>query len=81
MEATTPDFSGVEFATSADGLPVARIGDLVLAMITSPSGFVFLARAVAVSRPPAEQVRANLIGDGRIADVAAMGSTTVPKAG
>lgn len=32
MPAPTPDLSGVEFATSADGLAVARIGDLVLAM-------------------------------------------------
>ncbi|MDS7598459.1 DUF7007 domain-containing protein [Agrobacterium tumefaciens] len=67
--ASTPDISGVEFATSADGLPVARIGDLVLAMVTSPSGFAFLTSAVFVRRPLAELTRADFIGhDGRVAD-------------
>ena len=51
MAEFTPDLSGVEFATSADGMPVARIDDLVLAMVTSPSGFAFLASAVFVRRP------------------------------
>ncbi len=69
--APTPDVSGVEFATSADGLPVARIDDLVLAMVTSPSGFAFLASAVAVRRPLADLTRADFIGhDGRVADEA-----------
>lgn len=67
--ASTPDISGVEFATSADGLPVARIGDLVLAMVTSYSGSAFLASAAFVRRPLAELTRADFIGhDGRVAD-------------
>jgi hypothetical protein len=67
----TPDFSGVEFATSADGMHVARIDDLVLAMVTSPSGFAFLASAVAVRRPLAELTRADFFGhDGRVANEA-----------
>lgn len=53
----TPDLSGVEFATSADGIPVARIDDLVLAMVMSPSGFAFLASAVFARRPLAELTR------------------------
>lgn len=65
----TPDLSGVEFATSADGLPVARIDDLVLGMMTSPSGFAYLASAVFVRRPLAELTHADFIGhDGRVAD-------------
>lgn len=65
----TPDLSGVEFATSADGLPVARIDDLVLGMMTSPSGFAYLASAVFVRRPLAELTNADFIGhDGRVAD-------------
>jgi len=69
MAAPTPDLSGVEFATSADGLPVARIDDLVLAMVTSPGGFAFLASAVFVRRPLAELTRADFIGhDGRVAN-------------
>lgn len=68
MEAPTPDLSGVEFATSADGLPLARIDDLVLAMVTSSSGLAFFASAVFVSRPIAELTRANFIGhNGRVA--------------
>ncbi|KQZ59778.1 hypothetical protein ASD54_23675 [Rhizobium sp. Root149] len=68
---STPDLSGVEFATSADGLPVARIDDLVLAMVTTPSGFAFLASAVAVRRPLADLTRTDFIGhDGRVANEA-----------
>ncbi|NTE56591.1 hypothetical protein G6M78_16065 [Agrobacterium tumefaciens] len=71
MVAPTPDFSGVEFATSADGLAVARIGDLVLAMITSPGGFAYLASAVAVRGPLTDLTRGDFIGhDGRVADEA-----------
>ncbi len=71
MAASTPDLSGVEFTTSADGLPVVRIGDLVLARVISPSGFSYLGRAVAIRRPLAELTRADCIGhDGRIADEA-----------
>ena len=71
MTPPTPDHSGVEFATTADGLPVARIGDLVLGMITSPSGFAFVASAGAIRRPLADLTRAEFIGhDGRVADEA-----------
>lgn len=71
MTASIPDLSGVEFATSADGLPVARIDDLVLAMVTSPSGFAFLASAVAVRRPLTDLTRTDFIGhDGRVANEA-----------
>lgn len=52
-------------------MPVARIDDTVLAMVTSPSGFAFLASAVFVRRPLAELTRADFIGhDGRVADEA-----------
>ena len=71
IAAPTPDFSGVEFATSADGMPVARINDLVLAMITSPSTFAYVASAAAVGRPLSELTRADFIGhDGRVANEA-----------
>lgn len=69
VAAPTPDLSGVEFATSADGMLIARVDDLVLAMVTSPSGFAFLASAVFVRRPLKELTRAEFIGhDGRVAD-------------
>ncbi len=69
MTAPTPDFSGVEFAISADGFPVARIDDLVLAVVTAPSGLTFFASAVFVRRPLSVLTRADFIGhDGRVAD-------------
>jgi len=69
IAAPTPDFSGVEFATSADGMPVARIDDLVVAMATLPSNFAYLASAFAVRRPLAKLTRGDFIGhDGRVAD-------------
>ncbi|HBT70379.1 MAG TPA: hypothetical protein DEB63_21775 [Agrobacterium sp.] len=69
MTAPTPDFSGVEFAISADGFPVARIDDLVVAVVTAPSGLTFFASAVFVRRPLSELTRADFIGhDGRVAD-------------
>ncbi|MDQ1199265.1 hypothetical protein [Agrobacterium sp. SORGH_AS 787] len=80
--APTPDFSGVEFAISADGLPVARIDDLVLAMVTAPSGFAFLASAVSVRRPLSELTCADFIGhDGRVADEAEFRARVAETAG
>ena len=71
LAAATPEVSGVEFATSADGMPIARIDDLVLAMVTSPGDSAFLASAVSVRRPLADLTRADFIGhDGRVADEA-----------
>lgn len=82
VKAPTPDVSGVEFATSADGLPVARIDDLVLAMVTAPSGFAFLASAVFVRRPLAELTRGDFIGhDGRVADEAEFRARVAETAG
>ncbi len=82
MAAPTPDLSGVEFATSADGMPVARIDDLVLAMVTSPSGFAFLASAVFVRGPLAGLTRADFIGhDGRVADEAEFRARVADTAG
>ncbi|HAU77263.1 MAG TPA: hypothetical protein DCW88_17565 [Agrobacterium sp.] len=82
LQEPTPDLSGVEFATSADGLPVARIDDLVLAMVTSSSGFAFLASAVFVRRPLADLTRADFIGhDARVADEAEFRARVVETAG
>ncbi|GAC1045331.1 DUF7007 domain-containing protein [Rhizobium sp. No.120] len=48
---STPDPSGAEFGRSADGLSVARIGDLVFAMVPARDGRHYLASAWRVSRP------------------------------
>ncbi|MBY5700424.1 DUF7007 domain-containing protein [Rhizobium leguminosarum] len=50
-EAATPDGSGAEFGRSADDLPVARVGDLVFAMVSGRNGQHFLASAWRASRP------------------------------
>ncbi len=77
-----PEVSGVEFATTGDDLPVARIGDLVLAMVTAPSGFAYLASAVAVRRPLATLTRTDFIGhDGRVADEAEFRTRVAETAG
>jgi len=69
---STPDCSGVEFGESAEGFPVARIGDTVLAMIPFTDGCGFLASAWRVQRPLSELERADFFGhDGRLADEAA----------
>ncbi|HHV67264.1 MAG TPA: hypothetical protein GXX48_06425 [Ochrobactrum intermedium] len=82
MAAPTPDLSGVEFATSADGLLVARIADLVLAMVTAPNGLRFLASAVLVRRPLSELTRADFsVHDGRVADEAEFRARVAETAG
>ncbi|WP_018240816.1 hypothetical protein [Ensifer sp. BR816] len=48
---STPDDAGVAFGRSADGLPVARLGDLVFAMVPARDGQHFVASAWRVSRP------------------------------
>ncbi|SIR42189.1 hypothetical protein SAMN05880590_1297 [Rhizobium sp. RU35A] len=82
VAASTPDLSGVEFATSADGMLVARVDDLVLAMVRAPSGFAFLASAVFVRRPLVELTRGDFIGhDGRVADEAEFRARVAETAG
>ncbi|MFK4260095.1 DUF7007 domain-containing protein [Agrobacterium tumefaciens] len=54
---STPDTSGVESGTSADGMPVARVGDFVFAMVPARDGQYFLASAWRVTRPFADLKR------------------------
>lgn len=63
---------GVEFGVSADGFPVARIGDTHLAMVPARDGASFLASAWRLNRPLSELTRADFYGhDGRLEDEAA----------
>lgn len=79
---STPDRSGVEFGESAEGFPVARIGDTVLAMIPFTDGGGFLASAWRVQRPLSELERADFFGhDGRLADKAAFWERVFEMAG
>jgi hypothetical protein len=82
LQEPNPDLSAVEFAISAVGLPVARIDDLVLAMVMSPSGFASLASAVFVRRPLTELTRGDFIGhDDRVADEAEFRARVAETAG
>ncbi|NSZ87650.1 hypothetical protein G6L97_26360 (plasmid) [Agrobacterium tumefaciens] len=66
---STPDTSGVEFGQSADGLAVARIGDLVFAMVPGRDGQYFLSSAWQVPRPLADLTRGDFYSHhGRIED-------------
>lgn len=67
-----PDLSGVEFGISADGFPVACIGDTLLAMVPGDAGTFLLASAWRITRPIAELRREHFYGhDGRLDDEAA----------
>ena len=67
-----PAADRVEFGTSADGFPVARIGDILLGLITSGNGDFFLASAWRFTKPLAEARRHHFYRhDGRVADEAA----------
>ena len=61
--------AGVEFGQSAEGFAVARVGDIVLAMIPLADGGAYLASACFVRRPLSELKRDDFYGhDGRLAD-------------
>jgi hypothetical protein len=68
----TPENLGVEFGHSADGFPVARIGDITLAMLPLKEGGGFLASAWRNARPLGELTRADFYShEGRLDDEAA----------
>lgn len=61
--------AGVEFGHSADGVLVARVGDIVLAMLPLTDGGAYLASACFVRRPLNELRRVDFYGhDGRLAN-------------
>ncbi|NKL23560.1 DUF7007 domain-containing protein [Rhizobium leguminosarum] len=62
----------VEFGASADGFPVARIADTLLAMVLARDGASFLASAWRLTRPLSELTRDDFHGhEGRLEDEAA----------
>lgn len=79
--ASTPEYSGVEFGVSADGFPVARIGDITLAMLPLNEGGGFLASAWNVRRPLCELTRTDFYShEGRLTDEAAFRSRVLETA-
>lgn len=57
VEPSTPEYSGVEFGKSADGLTVARVGDLVFAIVPGRDNQHCLASAWRGFRPLADLKR------------------------
>lgn len=63
---------GLEFGRTSDGFPVARLGELLLAMLPRVSGGWYLASAWRLTRPLCELKREEFYGhDGDLADEAA----------
>jgi len=61
--------AGVEFGQSAEGLQVARIGDIVLAMLPLADGGAYLASACFLRRPLNKLQRVDFYGhEGRLVD-------------
>ncbi|SEI19455.1 hypothetical protein SAMN05216228_104624 [Rhizobium tibeticum] len=68
----SPAVDDVEFGVSADGFPVARIGETLLGLISNGSDNLFLASAWRITKPLAEVRRHHFYRhDGRVADEAA----------
>ncbi len=68
----SPATDDVEFGVSADGFPVARIGEILLGMISNGGGDFFLASAWRITKPLAEVRHHHFYGhDGRVPDEAA----------
>lgn len=71
-----------EFGTSADGFPVARIGDTLLALLSTRDGGFFLASAWRIFRPLAELRRDHFYGhDGRVENGSAFRDRVIETAG
>jgi len=60
----TPDKSDVEFGTSAENFPVARLSDTVYALLPGRGGTYFLASASRINRPLHELRRDDFYGHG-----------------
>ncbi|MEF0865062.1 hypothetical protein QDX27_14895 [Rhizobium sp. BR 318] len=81
IEASTPEDLGVEFARAADDMAVARIGDLVFAMVPAGGGQYLLASAWRVSRPLAALKRDDFYSHhGAVADEAAFRDRMIEQA-
>lgn len=69
---SAPEILGVDFGRTSDGFPVARLGDLLLAMLPRGSGGWYLASAWRLMRSLCELKREEFYGhDGDLADEAA----------
>lgn len=68
----TPGFPWVSFGRSADGFPVALVGETAFAMLSARHGRHFLATGWHITRPMAEWTRSDFYGHaGELADEAA----------
>ena len=72
---------GVEFGSSSEGFPVARLGDLLLAMLPRTAGGGFLASAWRLAQPLSTLRREHFYGhDGELADEATFRSRVLETA-
>ena len=72
---STLEDTRVEFGSSSEGFPVARLGDLLLAMLPRAAGGGFLASAWRLAQPLSTLRREHFYGhDGELADEAAFRS-------
>ncbi len=72
---STLEDTRVEFGSSSEGFPVARLGDLLLAMLPRAAGGGFLASAWRLVQPLSTLRREHFYGhDGELADEAAFRS-------
>ncbi|WLS01163.1 DUF7007 domain-containing protein [Shinella sumterensis] len=79
--ASTLEDTGVEFGSSSEGFPVARLGDLLLAMLPRAAGGGFLASAWRLAQPLSTLRREHFYGhDGELADEAAFRSRVLETA-
>lgn len=79
--ASTLEDTGVEFGSSSEGFPVARVGDLLLAMLPRAAGGGFLASAWRLAQPLSMLRREHFYGhDGELADEAAFRSRVLETA-
>jgi len=79
--ASTLEDIGVEFGSSSEGFPVARLGDLLLAMLPRAGGAGFLASAWRLVQPLSTLRRDHFYGhDGELADEAAFRSRVLETA-
>lgn len=81
LPVTTPDSSGVSFGRSADGMPVALLGDHAFAMVPTRGGRHYLASGWRIRRPIGEWKRDDFYGHGGdLADEAAFRAKVLEQA-
>lgn len=81
IDSDAPEFPGASFGRSADGLPVALVGDTAFAMAPARDGRHYLVTAWRVTRPMDEWTRSDFYGhSGELADESAFRAAVLENA-